>query len=84
MDIYEHIDEMKPFIQKRDWKGLEAKYAILCEKLSGTVDSKRIGSISLNEYQAFLRQALNTIPSRWEMMIGLVTGFPKYEAQATN
>jgi hypothetical protein len=58
MDIYEHLAEMKPFIQKQDWKGLETKYSTLCNALSGGAESKRISAISLTAYLVSLRKAL--------------------------
>jgi hypothetical protein len=58
VDIYEHIAQMKPFIARRDWDGLEASYRNCCEELAGDEQTLKIAALDFASYQAALAESL--------------------------
>ena len=58
MGIYEHLAQMKPHIQRRDWTGLEETFRGVAEKLCGPDLAKRIFSLDFVSYQAAISAGL--------------------------
>jgi hypothetical protein len=58
MDVYEHLDQMKPFITNRNWGGLEREFADRCRGLAGEAQTERIAGVSLADYEIALEHGL--------------------------
>jgi hypothetical protein len=58
MDIYQHIDLMLPYINRRDWTSLEAEYKQLATRLAGPEVANAISSVEIVEYETALRNAM--------------------------
>jgi hypothetical protein len=59
MDICEHLNQMKPFIARRDWDGLEREFGRRCCEFAGVAQAERISGISLSDYQSSLERSLS-------------------------
>ena len=59
MTIYEHIEQMKPFIKRTDWAGLEEEFCALAENLGGTGTARPIKSLDFDRYQQALSSGLD-------------------------
>lgn len=58
MNIFVSIKKMKPWINNKDWKGLESNYFTLCQTHAGKEMAERIQSLDLNSYENSLSLAL--------------------------
>ena len=63
MRIYEYLAQMKPYIERHDWAGLEEAFRALAEKLSGPEAVERVGSLDFVSYQAAISAGLD---QAWE------------------
>lgn len=64
MDAWERFsglfDEMKPYIRKGDWHGLELHYAKMASRMSGPEQARAVGEPSLDRYEEALKEIFSS------------------------
>jgi len=62
MTIYQSLDEIRTWIARRDWEGLEAKFRTRCAQID-TPAADRIAAVQLAEYERDLRASIERLQS---------------------
>jgi hypothetical protein len=63
-DIYDHFDDMRPFIRRGAWPALEQTFMARCAELAGPLQADRIAKLRFNVYERWLRLALRQAVAR--------------------
>lgn len=57
MDIFELIEQMNDFINRKDWQGLISKHKQLCNYYAGPEIENKISSIDIKSYESNLKHS---------------------------
>ena len=59
MDIHYYIEQMSPYLDAKDWGGLESRYEEVARSLAGCEQASKISRVNLSDYEESLRHGLS-------------------------
>ena len=59
MDIHGYIEQMSPYLDAKDWGGLESRYEKVAQSLAGSAQASRISHVNLSVYEEGLCRGLS-------------------------
>ena len=64
MDIHDYIEQMSPYLDAKDWGGLESRYEEVARSLAGVEEASEISEVDLSEYEESLCRGLSLALAR--------------------
>ena len=59
MDIHDYIEQMSPYLDAKDWGGLESRYEEVARSLAGGAQASKISRVNLSAYEESLCRGLS-------------------------